>query len=237
MPLEVSERTSHVTDDTASDVACAPENGAPATEVAAGETATESVPSAGGDETTDVTASLTPLDDLTAESDYTQFFAKGVPEAVKRAALRKLWASDPVFAVLDGLNDYDHDFNLIDRVISAADTNYQIGRGFRDQDRPAPADEADEPKTVAANKTTGNDSDSVNQESGSGDGAATGSGDDDTDETAHGVTDATPSEQRAAADAVDPEALVQGDQNVAEGEVRQLDADMDSAAGTGQARG
>ncbi|MBC8239944.1 MAG: DUF3306 domain-containing protein [Alphaproteobacteria bacterium] len=73
---------------------------------------------------------LPPIEDLDANSDYTQFLVDGVPEALTRAALRKLWLSDPVLANLDGLNDYDEDFNLIDKLIAAIDTNYKVGRGM-----------------------------------------------------------------------------------------------------------
>jgi hypothetical protein len=48
--------------------------------------------------------------------------------------LRKLWLSDPIFANLDGLNDYDENFNLIDKIIAAADTNYKVGRGMLSQE-------------------------------------------------------------------------------------------------------
>ncbi len=96
----------------------------------------------------DIVASLTPVEELTAESDYTQFLADGVPQALRNAALRKLWASDPVFAVLDGLNDYDEDFNLTDRIISAADTNYKVGRGFLDDAEPEPEDREPRPETA-----------------------------------------------------------------------------------------
>jgi Protein of unknown function (DUF3306) len=92
---------------------------------------------------------LTPIEDLTPESDYTQFLADHVPEALQRAALRKLWTSDPVLACLDGLNDYDEDFNVIDTAISAADTSYKVGRGFLDTDEPEVA-EAPEPVVVAS---------------------------------------------------------------------------------------
>jgi hypothetical protein len=49
---------------------------------------------------------------------------------VTRAALRKLWTSDPVLANLDGLNHYDDDYNVIDRAISLAQTDYDPVRGF-----------------------------------------------------------------------------------------------------------
>ena len=76
---------------------------------------------------------LPPIDTLDANSDYTGFLAKNVPEALRRAALRKLWASDPVFATLDGLNDYDEDFNVIDQAITLAQSSYRPGLGYLDE--------------------------------------------------------------------------------------------------------
>jgi len=108
--------------------------------------AAAAAPAEGDQAREDIVASLTPLEDLTAESDYTQFLADGVPQALRNAALRKLWTSDPVFAVLDGLNDYDEDFNLTDRIITVADTNYKVGRGFLD-DEEKPEDREPEPGT------------------------------------------------------------------------------------------
>lgn len=43
--------------------------------------------------------------------DFSAFLKRGVPEALKRDALRKFFKSDPLLANLDGLNDYDEDFN------------------------------------------------------------------------------------------------------------------------------
>jgi hypothetical protein len=76
---------------------------------------------------------LPPIDELTAESDYTVFLGKDVPEAVTRAALRKLWLSDPALLSLDGLNDYDEDYNIVDTVVSAVRTSYQVGKGHVDE--------------------------------------------------------------------------------------------------------
>ncbi len=56
---------------------------------------------------------LPDIDGLDKDSDFTPFMADGVPEELKRLALRKLWLSDPVLANLDGLNDYDEDFGAI----------------------------------------------------------------------------------------------------------------------------
>lgn len=48
---------------------------------------------------------------LTYESDFTVFTKAGVPETLRRMAMRRLWTSNPVLANLDGLNDYDEDFS------------------------------------------------------------------------------------------------------------------------------
>lgn len=57
-------------------------------------------------------ASLPKLEDLTADSDMTVFFRKGVPEGLRNAALRKSWALDP--AIRNYVNpalDYAYDWN------------------------------------------------------------------------------------------------------------------------------
>lgn len=40
-------------------------------------------------------AELPPIDELTEDSDYTPFLRKGVPETMRKAALRKLWVTEP----------------------------------------------------------------------------------------------------------------------------------------------
>jgi hypothetical protein len=59
---------------------------------------------------------LPDIETLEKDSDYTPFLAEGVPEAIRKLALRKLWASDPVLANIDGLNDYDEDFTIIEAI-------------------------------------------------------------------------------------------------------------------------
>ena len=51
------------------------------------------------------------VEDLTAESDITAFLKKGVPRALKRAALRKIWALDPGIRDYVGPSEYAWDFN------------------------------------------------------------------------------------------------------------------------------
>ncbi|MDB5909033.1 MAG: hypothetical protein JWP34_3147 [Massilia sp.] len=49
--------------------------------------------------------------DLTADSDYSAFVARGVDSAVRRLAMKKLFA-DPHFKLIDGLDIYMADYNL-----------------------------------------------------------------------------------------------------------------------------
>ncbi len=72
---------------------------------------------------------LPDIDSLDKDSDYTPFMQDGVPEALKRLALRALWLSDPVLANLDGLNDYDEDFKL------AHDIGAEAMRKFREAEK------------------------------------------------------------------------------------------------------
>lgn len=48
---------------------------------------------------------------LTRESDYSRFVSAGVDPTVKNAAMKKLFASDPHFNAMDGLDVYIDDYN------------------------------------------------------------------------------------------------------------------------------
>lgn len=70
------------------------------------------------------------FDKLNYASDYTQFLKEGVPEAVRRRALRMLWGSNPILANLDGLNDYDEDFTDAAMAVKVLSSNYKPGSGY-----------------------------------------------------------------------------------------------------------
>ena len=70
------------------------------------------------------------FDSLDYESDYTRFMEQGVPEAIRRRALRKLWQSNPILANVDGLNDYDEDFTDAALAVDVLKTAYKVGRGY-----------------------------------------------------------------------------------------------------------
>ena len=83
---------------------------------------------------------LPDIDSLDKTSDFTVFLKEGVPEAIRRKALRRLWRLDPVLANLDGLNDYDEDFSAVGMVTEHLKTIYKVGKGYLDEDE-APGDE------------------------------------------------------------------------------------------------
>jgi hypothetical protein len=56
---------------------------------------------------------LPPVEELTADSDFSLFLRKGVPERLKNAALRRMWSLDP--AIRDHVGDardYAYDWNV-----------------------------------------------------------------------------------------------------------------------------
>lgn len=55
-------------------------------------------------------ASLPSIESLTAESDFSVFLKKGVPLALRNAALRKLWLTEPSVVNYKALVEYNWDF-------------------------------------------------------------------------------------------------------------------------------
>lgn len=80
---------------------------------------------------------LPPLDSLTGDSDFSVFMRPGVPEELRKAALRKLWTSDPVYANLDGLLEYGEDFAEPFRLAGVVATVYRVLEGMPDPQPPA----------------------------------------------------------------------------------------------------
>lgn len=61
-------------------------------------------------------AGLPPIESLTAATDIRAFLRKEVPEALKRAALRRAWSLDPAIRDFVGPADYAWDYNAPDGV-------------------------------------------------------------------------------------------------------------------------
>lgn len=66
-------------------------------------------------------------------TDITGFMRKEIPELLRRKALRALWKSNPVLAVLDGLNDYDEDYTDAAHAGEVVKTLYKVGQGMFDK--------------------------------------------------------------------------------------------------------
>jgi hypothetical protein len=139
------------------------------------ERATAAAPPTAGDAATDETgggdtrdtgpATPTDLPDpetLDETADFSVFLREGVPEALRRQALRRLWRLNPVFANLDGLNDYDEDYTNAATVLEGLKTAYRAGRGFvndaAESDAAAPASET--PRASADDSAPAVDADS-----------------------------------------------------------------------------
>ncbi len=105
----------------------------------------------------EIVAQLPDIDSLDETSDFTPFLQQGVPDLLRRKALRVLWRSNPVFANLDGMNEYDEDYTLATSALQAVKTAYQVGKGFitdeeraeMDADSAAPAGDDDSPAPEA----------------------------------------------------------------------------------------
>jgi hypothetical protein len=61
-------------------------------------------------------ASLPPIESITAATDIRAFLAPGVPAALTRAALRRVWAADPAIRDFVGLAENSWDFNAPDTI-------------------------------------------------------------------------------------------------------------------------
>ncbi len=113
---------------------------------------TRASPEAGAAEATP--AELPDIESLDKDSDFTVFLKAGVPEYLRKRALRKLWRSDPTFAIIDGLDDYDDDFTLLftDAAVKAAKTAYEAGKRAV-----TPEEEGAGPETAGAGDTAARD--------------------------------------------------------------------------------
>ena len=106
----------------------------------------------------EVVAKLPDLDSLTEDSDFTAFLQDGVPEVIRRKALRRLWRLNPIFANLDGLNDYDEDYSALGIVAENIKTIYKVGKGYLDEDEDEDKDkDKDEAEAEIAADESGED--------------------------------------------------------------------------------
>lgn len=68
---------------------------------------------------------------LTHDSDFTPFLARGVDDAVRRSALKTLF-SDPQFNIMDGLDTYVGDYNTFEPIEPAMLAMLNHAKGLLD---------------------------------------------------------------------------------------------------------
>lgn len=94
---------------------------------------------------------LPDIESLDEHSDFTVFLKKGVPEALRRQALQRLWRSNPIFANLDGLAEYDEDYTLAASAVDKVKSLFQTGKGMRAGDEEeGDGDAGDDKEQVSA---------------------------------------------------------------------------------------
>ncbi len=116
----------------------------------------------------DPTADLPPLDDQASEppdlpsiggldkdSDFSVFMKQGVPEDLRRLALRKLWRLTA--SVPDGLDDYDEDYTLAKVVAEKVSSLYRGGQGMAGAEDKAARGEGVEAGAEPAPSAAGDD--------------------------------------------------------------------------------
>ena len=97
---------------------------------------------------------------LDYSSDYTRFMGDNVPDHIRKQALAKLWASNPVLANLDGLTDYSDDFTdaALAVPLGMLKTAHRVGKGFLSDEEVAEWEQlgrpADDPAAAGAGAAT-----------------------------------------------------------------------------------
>ncbi len=92
---------------------------------------------------------LPDVDSLDESSDFTVFLKEGVPDIIRRKALRKLWRVHPAMAVIDGLDDYDDDYTVSEALVKGLKSVYEAGKGYLDEDEAGEVPAAAEDEEVA----------------------------------------------------------------------------------------
>mgnify|MGYP001592300275 CR=1 FL=1 len=82
-------------------------------------------------------AELPSLGSLTDQSDYSPFLRPGVPDALRRQALRRLWACDPAALLPELLDAHNIDYNAVPIFPDGLKSAYQAGTGFIDPEQKA----------------------------------------------------------------------------------------------------
>lgn len=72
---------------------------------------------------------LPPVETLTKDSDFSAFLQAGVPEAIKRAAMAKLWSSDPLFSQQEVFDLHMENYS-VPTIPEMVKTTWKVGKGI-----------------------------------------------------------------------------------------------------------
>ena len=75
-------------------------------------------------------AELPDIETLGAGSDFKPFMGEGVSAETRKAALRKLWGSNPLYNHIDMLDDYCEDYTDAACAAPGVRTLWKVGKGF-----------------------------------------------------------------------------------------------------------
>ena len=87
-------------------------------------------------------ADMPAIESLTADSDVSAFFNKGVSAALRKAALRYVF-QQPKFNIRDGLNDYDGDYTVFEPLGDTITSDMKFHAARLEKDRLAAEAEAE----------------------------------------------------------------------------------------------
>ena len=99
---------------------------------------------------------------LQAGDDFSGFLKKGVPDQIRRRALRLLWRSNPILANVDGLVDYGEDFTDAATVVENLQTVFVVGHGAR----PIESEEEDPAEVAGADAESPPEADAEPEDAG-----------------------------------------------------------------------
>ncbi len=69
-------------------------------------------------------------DEMRMGDDFSVFMKAAIPARIRTRALRRLWASNPAFNVIDPLIDYGEDYTDAATVVENLQTSYEVGKGI-----------------------------------------------------------------------------------------------------------
>lgn len=102
------------------------------------------------------TLDLPPIQSLTKESDFAPFLRAGVPEDLRKAALSRLWASDPLFSRPEIYDLHMEDYSQ-PALAESIETAWKFGRGMLEGDA-APVNFPDIPEETQEDAAKDNES-------------------------------------------------------------------------------